>query len=114
VGHEELWRERRRQMKIIRVPDMVGRVFSNTWGNSFIFMHIHYNCYVIIILSTIVGEGTSVVDGLEILPVQELHGVRGSVAVNALCYKLEAVGSRPDEVNEFFPIYLTLPAALGP
>jgi hypothetical protein len=24
------------------------------------------------------------------------------------------VGSRPDEVNEFFSIYLILPAALGP
>jgi hypothetical protein len=24
------------------------------------------------------------------------------------------VGSRPDEVSEFFPIYIILPAALGP
>jgi hypothetical protein len=26
----------------------------------------------------------------------------------------KVAGSRPDEVNEFFSIYLTLPAALGP
>jgi hypothetical protein len=26
----------------------------------------------------------------------------------------EVAGSRPDEVNEFFSIYLILPAALGP
>jgi hypothetical protein len=25
----------------------------------------------------------------------------------------KVAGSRPDEVNEFFPIYLSLPAALG-
>jgi hypothetical protein len=30
------------------------------------------------------------------------------------CYKLEGrAGSRPDEINEFFSIYLLLPAALG-
>jgi hypothetical protein len=31
------------------------------------------------------------------------------VVVKALC-----AGSRPDEVNEFFSIYLILPAALSP
>jgi hypothetical protein len=37
--------------------------------------------------------------------------------VKALCYKPEGrvfvTGSKPDEVNEFFSIYLILPAALG-
>jgi hypothetical protein len=34
--------------------------------------------------------------------------------VRALCYKPKGGSSRPDEVDEFFPIYLILPAALGP
>jgi hypothetical protein len=36
----------------------------------------------------------------------------GSVVVKALCYKPEGGGPRADEVNEFFSIYLILPAAL--
>jgi hypothetical protein len=38
-------------------------------------------------------------------------GARGSVEVDALCYKLEVSGSRPDEVNEF--IFLNLPNPSG-
>jgi hypothetical protein len=37
-----------------------------------------------------------------------MHGARGSIVVEALCCKPEGAGSRPDEVNEFFPIYLIL------
>jgi hypothetical protein len=40
-------------------------------------------------------------------------GARGSVVVKALCYKPEVAGSKPDEANELFSIYLILPAALG-
>jgi hypothetical protein len=39
---------------------------------------------------------------------------RGNVVFEALGYKPEVAGSRPDEVKEFFSIYLILPAALGP
>jgi hypothetical protein len=35
----------------------------------------------------------------------------GGVVVKALCYKTDF---RPDGVNEFFSIYLILPASLGP
>jgi hypothetical protein len=34
--------------------------------------------------------------------------------VEALFYKPKVEGSRLDEANEFFSIYLILPAALGP
>jgi hypothetical protein len=34
--------------------------------------------------------------------------------VRALCCKQEVASSRPDEVNEFFSIYIILPVALGP
>jgi hypothetical protein len=39
---------------------------------------------------------------------------RGSLVVKALCYKPEGRGFGTHEVNEFFSIYLILPAALGP
>jgi hypothetical protein len=39
-------------------------------------------------------------------------GASGSVVVKALCYR--TAGSRPNEVNQFFLIYLILPATLGP
>jgi hypothetical protein len=42
------------------------------------------------------------------------YGARGSVVVEALCCKPEGRGRRPDEVNNLFPIYPILPAALGP
>jgi hypothetical protein len=37
----------------------------------------------------------------------------GIVVIKELSYKPEGPSSRPDEVNEFFSIYLILPAALG-
>jgi hypothetical protein len=39
---------------------------------------------------------------------------RGGVVVKALCYSRKVAGSRPEEVNAFFSMYLILPAALGP
>jgi hypothetical protein len=42
-------------------------------------------------------------------------GAHVSVMVKALCStSWEVAVSRPDEVNDFFSIYLILPAALGP
>jgi hypothetical protein len=41
-------------------------------------------------------------------------GECSSVAIEALYYKPKVAGSRPEEVNTFFLIYLILPAALGP
>jgi hypothetical protein len=42
-------------------------------------------------------------------------GARGSVVVlSHYATSRKVAGSRPDEVNEFFSIYLILPAALGP
>jgi hypothetical protein len=38
----------------------------------------------------------------------------GSAVVKAYAASRKVTGSRPDEVSEFFPIYLILPAALGP
>jgi hypothetical protein len=44
----------------------------------------------------------------------EAMPVRGSAVVKVLCYKPEGGEFKgPDEVNEFLPIYLILPAALG-
>jgi hypothetical protein len=43
-----------------------------------------------------------------------LARTRGRVVVKALCYKSEGRWFGPDEVNDFFSIYLILPAALGP
>jgi hypothetical protein len=40
-------------------------------------------------------------------------GTGGSIEVEALCYKLEGRGFETQRA-EFFPIYLLLPAALGP
>jgi hypothetical protein len=37
-----------------------------------------------------------------------------SVVMEALCTSWKVVGSRPDEVDAFFSIYLMLSAALGP
>jgi hypothetical protein len=34
--------------------------------------------------------------------------------VKSLCYSRKVSGSRPDEVNEFFSIYLVLSTALSP
>jgi hypothetical protein len=34
--------------------------------------------------------------------------------IKAVYYKPVVVVSRPDEVNEFFPVYRFLPATLGP
>jgi hypothetical protein len=43
--------------------------------------------------------------------VQNFVGARCSVVVEALCYKPESRGgSRPDKANDFFSIYLILPA----
>jgi hypothetical protein len=39
---------------------------------------------------------------------------RCSAVVKPHATSRKVAGSRPDEVNEFFPIYLILPAALGP
>jgi hypothetical protein len=40
--------------------------------------------------------------------------VHGRVVVEALSYKLEGREFKTKEVNEFFSIYLILPATLGP
>jgi hypothetical protein len=40
--------------------------------------------------------------------------IRGSVVVKALYYKPDDRGSRPDEGNVIFSVYLILPAALEP
>jgi hypothetical protein len=46
---------------------------------------------------------------------QPRWGARGSVLVEALCYKPEVLGLTPDEVKEFFfSIYLSISAALSP
>jgi hypothetical protein len=34
--------------------------------------------------------------------------------VKALCYSRKVPGSRPDEENKYFSIYIILPAAVGP
>jgi hypothetical protein len=39
---------------------------------------------------------------------------RGIVVIKALDTNRKVAGSRPEEVNEFFSMYLILPAALGP
>jgi hypothetical protein len=41
-------------------------------------------------------------------------GVRGSVVVEALCYKLEGHGFETRWGEWKFPVFLILPAALGP
>jgi hypothetical protein len=40
--------------------------------------------------------------------------MRGSLVVEALCYKAEGRGFQTLRGEEFFSIYLILPAALGP
>jgi hypothetical protein len=42
-----------------------------------------------------------------------LLGARVSVTVKALCYKPEGCRIQTPKMNEFFSIYLILPAALG-
>jgi hypothetical protein len=42
------------------------------------------------------------------------RGTRGDIVVEALCYKLEGCGFETEWSGLIFPIYLILPAALGP